>query len=303
VVHTNAAYCRLTGIESHTIVGKPIKELLSIDKNNKITQPSDELPPEGGGDDNYYAQQRSEATKKPSKDITLERLVATSGFGHTHYVQAHRKLLHQMVGKNVTVINNNNGSNPPVGAPTRDGEESNNARLRSSSDDGQERQPFPCRISIAPIVTPVTAMNNSSIVVDREDEVPFQIGKRAKHHHSATGQQEQQDGKQRGGKSHPTGVSANHHRKAFQPLQMVTHFVIQLRPQGADTNEGSMESLSSNSASVEARLLGLSPKQVQRQRDAVNVAAPQPEAEEELVVEEESVSENTSTKEPVATIG
>lgn len=289
VVHTNAAYCRLTGIDSHTIVGKPVKALLSIDKNDKITQPSDEQPPERGGDDSTSVQQRNRTTKKPSEDVTLEQLIATSGFGHSHNVQAHRKLLHQMVGKNVTVFNNNNGSEPPAGTSRRDGEESNKTSLSSSSDDGQERQPFPCRISIAPIVSPMTAINNSALVVDREAEVPFQKGKRAKHHHGATEQQ-------------ATGILANHHRKAFQPLQMVTHFVIQLQPQGAEANEGSMESLSSNSASVEARLLGLSQEQVKRQRDAVNVAAPQREAEEETV-EEESTTETSSTKEPVATIG
>jgi len=307
VVHTNAAYCRLTGIDSHRVVGKPIKELLSIDQNNKTApRPSEEHPLEGSGDDRASdVQQRNETTKKPSKDITLEQLVAASGFGHTHHVHAHRKLLHQMVGKNVTVINTRNGSDSPDISPKRGGEESNSTSLTTSGDDGQGRQPFSCRISIAPIVTPVTAMNSSALVVDRESEVEFQRGKRAKHHHDATESQEQQESRQRSsGKSNLGGVSANHNRKAFQPLQMATHFVIQLQPQGVDANEGSMESISSNSASVEARLLGLSREQVQRQRDAVNVAAaPQLGADEESVEEEESLSETTATKEPVATIG
>ena len=64
-----------------------------------------------------------------------------------------------------------------------------------------------------------------------------------------------------------------------------------------------MESLSSNSVSVEARLLGLSKEQVRQQRDAVKVAVPHPEAEREVLDADESLSETTATKEPVATIG
>ena len=148
-------------------------------------------------------------------------------------------------------------------------------------------------------------------------------GKRAKHHHSvgtatapagaaaAPGatEQPQLDSQHRNNSLPPEEVSATtHHRnKAYQPLQFVTHFVIQLQAQGEETNEGSMASLSSNSASVEARLLGLSKEQVQQQRNAVEIQVPPlpppPEMEGEIL-EQESISDATvATKEPVATIG
>lgn len=296
VVHTNAAYCRLTGIDSHTIVGKPIGKFLSIDgsiQNLRIN--------EGGSDDNPLS--RNELRQPSLKDVTLEQLIATCGFGHTYTVQAHRKIFHQMVGRNVTVFKNDNTG--AASDPGRDGEDSSNgARLTNHCDDGQNSQPFSCRIAIAPIVSSGTAMNYSTAVVDREAEGSFQKSKLAKHHHSSAAEHhEGQDTKQRGIKPLPKPVSALHHRKGYQPLHLVTHCVFQLQPHDLQFNDGSMESLSSNSVSVEARLLGLSKEQVRQQRDAVKVAVPHPEAEREVLDADESLSETTATKEPVATIG
>jgi len=318
VVHTNAAYTRLTGIDSHLIIGKPIKELISIDKSNLEDVP----PPVDLGTTEADGHTQGEtATRSLPKDVTLDQLVVTSGFGHINTVQVHTKLLHQMVGKNVTVTINNSGDAAPSaagdGSLKRDNEESNASSAGSCGGAMTDRRPVTCLISIAPIVSPSNATNSSVLVVDREAEVAYQKVKRIRHHHGASAipaaaaspppppggeEKEQQDTKQRS-KSLPGEVPANnHHRKALLPLQLVTHFVIQLQSQGFNANEGSMESLSSNSASVEARLLGLSKEQVQQQRNAVNAHALHPLAEGEML-EEESMSENTTTKEPVATIG
>lgn len=274
VVHTNAAYSRLTSLDSHMVVGKPIADLLSVSDNN-------EEQPQGGNADASIngvppgdqavtvdaGRARAEDAMQAAKDISLGKLIATSGlFGHINTVQVHTKLRHQMVGSN------------------------NSSLTNSFGEDGRERRPFACRVSIAPIVSASTAMNTSGFFVsDREAEVAYHKGKRPKHHHAAaaTNEQLQQDSLQRN-KSLPGEASAAH--KAFKPLQLVTHYVIQLQSQGVRTNEGGMESLSSNSASVEACLLGLSKDQVQRQHNAVHE-------------EEASTSDTTTTRKPVAAIG
>ena len=38
VVHTNAAYCRLSGIDSHAAVGKPISNLLSLPDQQMLVE-------------------------------------------------------------------------------------------------------------------------------------------------------------------------------------------------------------------------------------------------------------------------
>jgi len=332
VVHTNAAFCHMSGLDSHLVAGKPIADLLSISHSSTENNRSEEEQqaahtPQG---DHAVAEttglSRSADTTQAAKSISLAQLIATSGFGHINTVQVNTKLRHQIVGRNVTVINN--GCEAPMeegaasGAASKSGaqkrhEESNTTSLTSGScQDGQDRKPISCRVSIAPIVSASTAMNYcNGLVSDREAEVAHPKGKRAKHHHSvgtaaaAPGATEQHHlDSQHRNKSLPLGetsATAHHRNKAYQPLQFVTHFVIQLQAQGEETNEGSMASLSSNSASVEARMLGLSKEQVQQQRNAVDIQVPPPPPEMEgEILEQESISDTTvATKEPVAAIG
>lgn len=303
VVHTNAAYCRLTGLDSHLVVGKSICELLSIDKNSRGLNLNAEETQDSGNEcitDNA----KNGLSKSSLKNVTLEQLIVKSGFGQIFTVQAHRRLLHQMVGRKVTVISKNDNyleisTDNVTGSG---GEASNHGTSLASTCSGidGDREPFPCQISIAPITSAV-ALNHA---IDRETAFSLhslQNCKRAKHHHdSAEEQLETDDAAQRVGRSVTKAASVPSHRKGNQTLQMVTHYVIQLHPHGVESYEGSMESISSNSASVEARLLGLSKEQLQQQRDAANVDP----VEGGMLDVDDTISEATAgTKEPVAAIG
>jgi hypothetical protein len=74
VVHTNAAYGRLTGIDSHKIVGKPIRALLSVQEpSGHLVAPADAF-----------------RTSSPDQRIaSLERLVVSGGFGKMHTLLVH----------------------------------------------------------------------------------------------------------------------------------------------------------------------------------------------------------------------
>ena len=178
VVHTNAAFCHMTGLDAHLVVSKPIADLLSIDHtstDNNRSEEGEHAAPGGEGDNTSQGAEttgltRSEDTTPAAKSISLAQLIATSGFGHINTVQVNTKLRHQMVGRNVTVINNG------CAAPTEEGaaaaaasksgaqkrhEESNTTSLTSGScEHGQDRKPISCRVSIAPIVSASTALNH-----------------------------------------------------------------------------------------------------------------------------------------------
>ena len=291
-VHTNAAYCRLTGLGSHMVVGKSIRALMSIDRSSRGLHVNAE-DTQDSGNQSIADTAKNESSKQSLKDVTLEQLIVQSCFGHIYTVQVHRKLLHQMVGRSVVISKNGTSTG-------RDGEESNNSASFASTCTGVngDREPFTCQISIAPIVSAAVAVN---YVVGREAEVSFQKSKRAKHHHGSVAEQQEADGAQHGNKSATKAASVPCHRKGSQTPQIVTHYVIQLHPHGIESYEGSMESLSSDSAAVEARLLDLSTEQPQHQRDAANFET----REIEMLEMDESVSDEATSgaKEPVAAIG
>jgi hypothetical protein len=304
VIHTNAAYCRLTGIDSHLVVGKPVSALLSLHEAITPNVPDDQQQAEGlpvdsntGTEDVHVpsyledvdtsGRARSESSRDALKDVSLERLIATSGFGHIHVVHVNTKS-HQMVGRNVTVFKDavSGSSGPEV---RRRDEESND--LASSYEGGlQQSPPLACHISIAPIVSSSTAVGCG--VVSEKGAETHQKGKRVKHHHGP-----EQDSQRKP----PPGEVATHHRK-YLPLQLVTHFVIQLQPQGEATGKnGSMESLSSNSISVQANLLGLTKEELQLQRDAL--AAADILGDVDMEADAEGSTSASSEREAVAAIG
>jgi hypothetical protein len=181
-----------------------------------------------------------------------------------------------MVGRDVKVI-----TDGPSAAEARRDEESSGT---STSSYDVQSCVIACRTSIAPIVS-----SPISVVTDREAELQQTI-KRAKYHHDS----------QR--KSTSVDSSSAGHAK-YSPLQLVTHYVIQLQPHGESTAKvGSMESLSSNSSSVEARLLGLTKQEVEIQRAAVAPPLEGADAggEPSSLAGEESTSEATI---PVAAVG
>jgi hypothetical protein len=259
IIHTNAQFTRLTGIDAHLVLGKPVSVMFSLtdieagqaiehahpaifgeepvldEQHEQAEVPQHRLP--SPNDDLAAAEAsgraRAEANRLDRKEMTLDRLITSSGFGHLHVVCVCTKQ-HQMVGRNVTVFSDALSNVAPE-SRTRD-EESNDASLTSSVEAAQQPLPLTCRMSIAPIVSS-TKVLGVGVFAEKEPE-SHQKGKRAKHHH---------------------GNDQETPQRKYHPLQMVTHYAIQLQPYGeTSVKNESMDSLSSTSASVEAHLLGIS---------------------------------------------
>lgn len=209
------------------------------------------------------------------KEMSLERLIATCGFGRIGIVHVNAKP-HQIVGRNVTVMEVNGIAAGQ--SPARRDEDSNGTSLTSSCKE-EQYQSLPCRVSIAPIVSSDNSLSIGAPIHKETD--PHHIEKRAKHHH---------------GTEQSTPVNSETHKK-YSPLQLVSHFVIQLQPQseGLDKND-SLESLSLNSTSVEAQLLGLSKDGLRNQQEVV---APL----QGSAASEGSTSVRSDSKELIAAIG
>jgi hypothetical protein len=264
VVHTNAAFSRLTGIDAHVVVGKPISELIAI-AESKTEAVQVDLP---GAP--------AEATGRAGKrHVGLERLVATCGFGRLHAVQVRAKP-HSMLGKNVTIIEEGSPSKQINAASATNvrNEGSNDASIASS---GIERQPraIICRSSIAPVVTscPDTQVG---VVSDKEPSAHAKTKRR-----KLAGEEDAHKKK-----------DAESHWKRQQERPVITHYVIQLHPLGSqNSKDDNIDSLSSHSTSVEARVLGLTKDELHGQRMVLQQAAVQ----EDYVEEDESMSEEGST--------
>jgi hypothetical protein len=301
VVHTNAAYCRLTGIDAHVVVGRPVSALVALRSETDTVKQLEEQHHPGqaenvGGvaaasEDLIAAAEserfRVEATLlRGHKEMSLERLIATSGLGHLHLVYVSTNSNH-MVGRNVTVF-----SSTLVSGQASDGrreEDSNNTSI-SSSYEG-EKPPILCWICIAPIVSSSKLLH---VTANRDSESPHQREKRTKHYHGASGPSLQ-------------GFDAADapSQKKYLPLQHVSHFVIQLLPsvQDAAINENGMESLSSNSTSVEAQLLGLSKEELHKQRAVL--APPEAASEEggdDMAVDQDASSGMSDSRDAMAAV-
>jgi hypothetical protein len=264
VIHANAAFVRLTGIDSHLVVGKPISELLIIRMNASERLDDTQQPDEQRhhGDTSFQR-----ARNRGRNEIGLERLVASSGFGQYHEVQVRTKQ-HHMIGRNVTVVN--------------EGQSTQNLMTAWSdgSIDFDEQVFVQCKASIAPIVSATSSL-----------DYPF-------------GTKTDKDGKRQKNFHHHVSDQSSYRR--FLPLQLVTHYVIQLQPlDEACERQDSVDSLSSNShsiESVEAKLLGLSKDELHRQRAATSLIE---EDNQQEVRQDEDIStaESSATKLPVAAVG
>lgn len=303
VIHTNAAFCRLTGIDSHLVVGKAISCLMTIQLNNSErleNMQQDQQDDENNSNMNRDSTNQSDIQSAPTrlrdrKEIGLERLIASSGFGQYHIVHVKTKQ-HHMVGRNVTIVKDGPLISNLSVSNQKSGYE--NASVTSSSDG--KAGLIPCRSSIAPIVSSSSATIEYNNVLKTEKDY-----KRPKYHHY-----EQSDRKRQ------SSIGDNSNHRKYQPLQLVTHYVIQLQPPDETPGKiGSIESLSSNSASVEAQLLGLSKEAVQQQRIAVSLPYISNQAHEEIDDtlinhdtggqgdEEMSTAESSATKLHVTAVG
>ena len=298
VVHTNAAYCRLTGIDSHKVVGKPIRALLSVPEEGLSAMQGfqDESSEAAAGNNSELAAAaaagRARASQQNRQSVELERMVASSGFGHLHTLRVHAKQ-HHLVGKNVSFI--------PDGTPRVAAAAAANAGVRdegshdTSLTGSFEGHPFiRCQTSVAPVVSSVTCLE-SMVVSDREGSI-HQKAKRRKLHGAPEAEA------QRKPHAHAPKESTTSHRKHALPLR-TTHFIIQLQPL-VSGKQGSEESLSSNSTSVEARLLGISKAELLAQRQTVHTSKAILHESDALQADDDAAaSESTGTREPVSTVG
>lgn len=293
VVHTNAAYCRLTGIDSHQVVGKSISSLLSI--SDEVHSPSVSShegqqtaaggETERGGNVNELAAAeaagRARASRQNRSSLGLERLIASSGFGQLHAVHVHMKP-QNMLGKNVTIVQYPQSLSARNIGRNRD-EGSNDTSLTGSYDgpSGCIR----CLASIAPVVQSPAALDAGTS--DKEGHAQTKQ-KRRKVHESET-------------QLHRKHVSPNDSYRKHQSPPLITHYVIQVQPDSVGAKHGSEESLSSNSTPVEARLLGLTKEEFQRHNRTI-AAAFGPDVEPPLE-DDALMSESTEAKEPVSAVG
>lgn len=330
VVFTNAAYCRLSGIDSHRAVGKPISSLLSI-PDREITaeagaiqesppmesstvavvkfgeespqgrifpHPSNPTPEERLGNQNHVAAEaagraRAAASGEDDVDMCLERLVAASGFGKWHVINILAKP-HHMLGRNVTVMKASTAQQLKKG-----GGGSNGSSISSNRDNNYH--PIPCNMGISPVVSSPEAFN-VTVVTDKDQDNHHAKAKRRKHHHHS-------DSPQLASNTHH-----QHRRISMRELSMnrkrhlITHYVIQLDPlEGTLGKLLGLDSHSSTSTTVEAQILGLPKSELGSQRVRPTTQMPSPagvvdraNGEDE---DEELESESSGVKEPVAAIG
>lgn len=313
VVYANAAYASLTGIECHAVIGKPIAALLSIpestsgdgeavstrDSSPSLTQ--DASRPEGpsqGIEAHGHAAAveagRARAASVLDVDMSLERLIAKSGFGNYHTINVKTKPA--IVGRDVTVVH-------------QDTQPLNQCKVGTSSssrgDQGSHTSSIPsvcgnkvfatCRMGVSPVVSSPNAMDDYTVVTDRDQETHHH------HHHHGGSTSEKHHSLKRGeggASSNPAHAKRrkHHHHSGHDEQSLpspafnrsmlmmtdanrritqrtVSHFVIQLElvdsVSAEQVNAGSLSS-ATNSTKVEARLYGLTTAEAKRRRIAMN---------------------------------
>jgi hypothetical protein len=256
VVYANAAFTHLTGVHSHEVVGNRIESILSIPEPESPAASVD-IPQ----DNDSVPPQSSEdlvaaRAEQHTYEVGLERLVVACGFGRLHEVLVAAKS-HQMVGRNVTIIKEA-PSNVTVALPVGSSPGGGSNDVLLACDDTRASSSIPCRIAVAPVVSASTTRDTASV------------------HRSNQGKE----------------VTVHHRRHPHR--QLVTHYVIQMLTN--DGNSDNLDSLSSHSTSIEARLLGVTKAELEGQR----LAAQGLNYESEMQVENEDGS--TETKVPVAAI-
>jgi hypothetical protein len=291
-VYTNAAYSRLSGIDSHLAVGKPLstllstpdQEILSAISANQGEAPSLVIPSvavtrvaegnlrqrnnrqdienENGKDATpsdiaaeAVGRARAAALEEAETEMCLERLVAVSGHGKCHAINVLARP-HHMLGRNVTVTKSY------IEAKNRTREEGGNGSSITSSNDGPYHH-LTCNMIVSPVVSSPEAFG-VAVVTDKDQESHQHKTKRRKHHHSDS-QQSPTIGNLPHRRIYVT-KEASMHRKSH----LITHYVIQLELFDETLQKfggiDSQSSQSSISTSAEARMLGLTKPELKRLR-------------------------------------
>jgi hypothetical protein len=239
---------------------------------NQQAQPSQEQQAASTNNDRTHATAaavgQARAQSNEMIEMSVERLVAASGFGCIHVMNVMAKP-HIMVGRNVTVVREKNLTGDQQSR--RDGEQRSQTSSLPSTDGAFHA--FSCHMSVSPVVSSPSAIDYPppQVVTDQEKS-----SRRRKHN----------------------DYHQHHYYRRHAKNNLVSHYVIQLEKVAtvARAAEQSQESLSSASKvnSLDSRKLPAANEQ-EAPRDAV-VNAQQP-------MEEDEVSETTDPKEPVAAVG
>jgi hypothetical protein len=292
LVYSNAAYSRLSGIDSHNAVGKPINSLLSLPNEDQLSQldfdkmenvtsnstaaisreENNSDSKKGMGSQNHVAAEAAGRARaaaacwENSKDIGLEALIGASGFGRLHMINLRALKSQCLVGRNVKVVKASM-------SVKRNQDEGSNAgsSITSSSDSYQNF--MPCTMSISPVVSSPEAFS-SAVVTDREkaEEPHHHKSKRIEkdqpdcHHHKAKRRKHhhQQHSEV---VLHQNPFRENYPMKEIAKRHLITHYVIQLEAFDGDFKKfGTMESQSSASTTFEAQMHGMTKAEVRRQR-------------------------------------
>ena len=323
VVYTNAAFCRLTGVDSHVAVGKPISALLSVPEgasaadvggnagsaqaqnptNAKTTgddmdvDQNNQIIPQGraqilaGNDAANRA--RPEATRQENTEMCLERLVAASGFGRCHVINVRTKS-RPMIGRNVSI------TKPSMSAAARNREDGSvgSASAASNGLEGGHNM-LACSMSVSPVVSSPEAFNVAAVVTDKGEDNYHHKSKRRKHHHHSDAQQGSAAEHHQSRRNHMLREVSMHRRR-----HLITHFVIQLEPfEGGFRQNGAIDSHSSTSTTLEANILGLTKSELRRQRLRANQANTHLDDRQQAEDNDNIESESTDPKEPVTAIG
>ncbi|KAL3920499.1 MAG: hypothetical protein SGILL_003232, partial [Bacillariaceae sp.] len=296
LVYTNAAYSRLSGIDSHNAVGKPINSLISLPDEDQLTRlevdrrgrpievessthgaaaPMEESKKNAqGGDDsqNHVAAEaagraRAAATSQEnSKEIGLEALIGASGYGRLHMINVRAPKPTDLVGRNVKVVKTT------MPAKSNQDEGSNAGSSITSSSD-RPHNCIPCIMSISPVVSSPESFG-SPVVTDREK------GEDHHHHKNKRSEMDQTESHHHKAKhrkyhhhQHDEDVVQQHPLRENVPVKelakrhLITHYVIQLDAFDGDYKKfGTMGSQSSASTTFEAQMHGMTKAEVRRQR-------------------------------------
>jgi hypothetical protein len=248
VIYTNAAYSRLSGIDSHNATGNPITTLLSLptqqlsqldfqkdnqqsienSTENATTQNQNSSGMNNDQDNNNATSDfnknhaaaeaagraRAATSKDDNTEVGIEKLVAASGYNKLNKVN----IRHQMLGRNVKVYR----------SKRNEVEGSNGSSISSSSD--SPHNVVACTMSISPIVS-IPETYYAAIVPDKD--------KKGDHHKDNSHQ-------------HKSKRRKHHHHNQ---RQVVSHYVIQLEAYDDDLikNEAEKESQASLSTKGELR--------------------------------------------------
>jgi hypothetical protein len=343
IVYTNAAYTRLSGIDSHAAVGKPISTLLSIPDQDALAEviaasasaenaaaaataaavagvakhPSDKGQQEQNGYSHFGAQNTDDDahghTYVAAEAAGRARAAASqeeenSGMCLERLVAASgfgRCHVIHVLAKPHHMVGRN------VSVPNKEGGSAVGAGIDMDLGMGEARGngssinsgALACSMSVSPVVSSPEAI--AAVVTDKDQDNHSHKSKRRKYHHHSDSQQQ-------------AGNNHHQHRRNFlmrevslnRKKHLITHYVIQLEPfEGTFRKFGSLESHSSSSTTAEAHILGLTKSELRRQRMRNQVArAPAPEdlyrpPDEEVNDGDEMESESSSAREPVTAIG